>query len=117
MKRVAFVLVLLFGAVLAIPAMAEKIEMTDAELAQICAQGWGPEVSDVSNITEPVNAINEANQKIMSSIPKGAHGVELTIAPTTIKIDSIQADTPMGLFAMGDIAMRVTAKVTVCYND
>ncbi len=116
MKISTLVLVLLMGAVIAIPAMAEKIELTDHELAQISAQGWGPDASSAPNaITETAKTLTESSKFAQSSVPAGSHGMELILAPTTITIDSITSETPYGTFAMGDIAMRVTAKVTVTY--
>lgn len=117
MKKTAFVVVLLLGMVFAIPAMAEKIEMTDSELALICAQGWGPGEDLTRNLTgEPEKALPEASlfpldQLSMSKLADSSHGVEINLAPTVITIDSIRSETPMGIFAMGNLTVRVKARI------
>ncbi|WP_028315810.1 hypothetical protein [Desulfatibacillum aliphaticivorans] len=116
MKKHVFCAVLLVSALLAIPAMAEKIELTDMELAEISAQGWGPGVDIASSVyTESVSDLVRNSELFTTPFTQDQHGMELTIAPTTISIDSITTDTDFGTFTIGDLKMKVSAKVTVLY--
>ena len=116
MRNLVICAVLVIGALLAIPAMAEKVELTDMELAEISAQGWGPGVDIASDtITETVSAFIDTPELFTNFMTQDQHGWELNLAPSTITIDSITSDTSFGTFIIGDLSMKVTAKVTVLY--
>ncbi|MBI9076171.1 MAG: hypothetical protein JEZ02_12230 [Desulfatibacillum sp.] len=114
MKILVFCTIFVFGTLLAIPAMAEKIEMTDMELAGISAQGWGPGVDIASDMTtEMLSALTETPELFTNYLTQDQHGVELNIAPTTITIEFITSDTQFGAFFIGNLTMKITARVTV----
>ena len=115
-KHVFCAVFLLIGVMLAIPAMAEKIELTDMQLAEISAQGWGPEVDIASSVnTKTVSNFINTPELFTNPVTQDQHGMELNIAPTTISIGSITSDTEFGAFTIGDLQMKVSAKVTVLY--